>query len=81
MSICIATMGKFCRPSSIEGKSTTIVSGGGGGGGGGIQYIEKKKPIVMVTKVKYEKKKRKDINMSVRKRKTSEELYNEYKSR
>ena len=72
MSIAIATMGKF---TGAVGSSS---DSGGGGGGGGVEFIEKKKPVVLVTKVRYDKKNKKSINISV---KEKEETYNdEYKS-
>jgi len=49
MSISIATMGKFNGPPA----RTAIFTRSGGGGGG----IEKKKPIIRINKVRYEKKK------------------------
>lgn len=58
--VAIATRGKF-----VGAPTRNAVFSRSGGGGGGT-YIEKKKPIVRVMKVKYDKKKKKDINISIK---------------
>ena len=60
MSVTIATLGKF------QGAPTrNAVLSRSGGDGVGVVYEERRKPIVRVTRVKYDKKKRKDINISI----------------
>jgi hypothetical protein len=60
MSISIATNGKFVGPPT----RTAIFTRSGGDAGGPI-LIDVKKPIVRVTKVKYDKKK-KNINIFIK---------------
>jgi len=59
-ALAIATNGKYV------GAPTRNAVFSKSGGNGGTTYIEKKKPIVRVTKVKYDKKKKKDINISIK---------------
>ena len=58
-SIGLVTMGKFDGPPS----RVAVFSRSGGDAVG--PYFEKKKPILNVTRVKYDKKNRKDINIDV----------------
>jgi hypothetical protein len=82
MSICIATMGMFhCQSGNNGGGGEDTVTVISGGGGGGIEYIERKKPIVMVTKVKYKKKKKQNINIDIIRKLSKGEIENEYTNR
>ena len=60
-ALAIATRGKY-----VGSPTRNAVFSRSGGGGGSTTYIEKKKPIVRVVKVKYDKKKKKDINISIK---------------
>ena len=63
-SISVGTMGLFTPSITVVDPvvpPTTIV--GAGGGGGRTQYIERKKPVVQISRVRYDKYKKKKVEI------------------
>jgi len=60
MSISIATMGKYWPQAGYGLEVPPGISGGGG-----FDQRERQKPVVKVSGIKYDKKKKENINISV----------------
>ena len=62
MSLALLTRGVICRGGTGTGKTVYVNTGGGGGGAG----LERKKPVVRVSSIKYDKYDKKNINITIK---------------
>jgi len=64
-AVSLATRGVICTGSGTGGGGDTIIKNYGGGGGGGAG-LERPKPVVRVSGVKYDKYKKENINITIK---------------
>jgi len=65
-SISVGTMGLFTPSITVVDSvvpPAAIVGISAGGGGGRTQYIERKKPVVQISRVRYDKYKKKKVEI------------------